>query len=74
MRNSRPPKQVKATPRACQALTVKLLPQFSWQLLFCPPYRVRAVLPTSGDSLSKTSAPGVTLVPREAYLPHRLLA
>jgi hypothetical protein len=43
MRNSRPPKQAKTTPRVCQALTVKLLREFSWQLLLWPFYRERAV-------------------------------
>ena len=43
MRNSRPPKQAKTTPPICQALTVKLLREFSWQLLLWPPYRERTV-------------------------------
>ena len=46
MRNSRPPKQIKTTPRVCQALTVKLDNKFSWQLLLWPSYTERAVPPT----------------------------
>ena len=45
MRNSRPPKQAKTTRPICQALTVKLLREFSWQLLLWPFYREGAVPP-----------------------------